>query len=226
MQQRPALIIDEDMAAAKQLADLLLNCGYVHQCFFVGNMADAQKIMLERRIGILFIRIIHWDKYRRIIPLLNHPPEVIVFLSGRMEKCTYELSEEVDFHLQPPFRRTSLIRVFARLLEPGFRPRSLDFFFLKCNHRFRVVYFDSLRAVSSKGGYLTVRTDKQEYFVAGSLRRLEERLPPLFCRINRNLIIAEQYLAVSSSLCISRNCRKELRRRGQLPDQPLLAAFR
>ena len=77
----------------RQLTGMLLNGGYARQCLSVDNMADAQKIMLERHIEILFIRIIHWDKYRGTIPLLSHPPGVIVFLSGRMEKCSLRTFE-------------------------------------------------------------------------------------------------------------------------------------
>jgi hypothetical protein len=37
---------------------------------------------------------------------------------------------------------------------------------------------------------LTVRTDKAEYQVSGTLSGLQDRLPPLFCRVGPSLLVA------------------------------------
>jgi DNA-binding LytR/AlgR family response regulator len=106
------------------------------------------------------------------------------------ERSTLRLEKEVDFHLSAPYGAGAINRLFARIKDPSFVPRAFDFFFLKADRQYYAVPFATLRAVSSKGRVLTVRTDKAEYQVSGTLSGLQDRLPPLFCRVGPSLLVA------------------------------------
>lgn len=183
------LLIDKDEAALFELSDLLIHHAHAGRVFSAGSVASARPILGGERIDVLFIRVKAWDEYRKILPQLATPPSIVVFLSGPKEKSTLRLEKEVDFHLQSPYRPLAITRMFNRLNDPSFVPKSLDFFFLKANRQYYAVAFSALRAVSSKGRVLTVRTDKEEYQVAGSLSGLQDRLPPLFCRVGPSLLV-------------------------------------
>lgn len=183
------LLIDKDEAALQELSELLNHHAHAGRVFSAATVASARPILTGERVDILFIRVKAWDEYRKILPRLTAPPSIVVFLSGSKEKSTLRLEKEVDFHLQSPYRPLAITRLFNRLKDPSFVPKSLDFFFLKANRQYYAVAFSALRAVSSKGRVLTVRTDKEEYQVAGSLSGLQDRLPPLFCRVGPSLLV-------------------------------------
>jgi DNA-binding LytR/AlgR family response regulator len=181
------LIIDSDRTAVDKLSALLQpHAGLVWTATQARLMQDA---LQKHPFDCIFIRIDEWDEYRMIARDLSRPPATIVFLSGQCEKCAAYLSTELDFHLQPPYYSASIDRLFARRSDPAFQPRPLDFFFLKNKCRYQVIYFSTVQTIHAKGRSVTIQTDTDEYTITGSLSRLQERLPPLFHRINRNWLI-------------------------------------
>jgi len=96
---------------------------------------------------------------------------------------------EVDFHLQPPYQPGRLAAIFKRRADPAFQPRSLDFFFLKVLCRFHAIYFSSLLEVHGNRGWLRIKTDDQEYMVAGTLAEFERRLTIPCHRVGRHLLL-------------------------------------
>ncbi len=184
------LLINEDESALEELAGLIGHGGHASKIFKAGDVPTARVILENNRIDLLFLRVKVWDEYRKMLPALAAPPRVVVFLSGPKERSTLRLEKEVDFHLAAPYRPGVIGRMFARIKDPSFVPRALDFFFLKADRQYYAVPFATLRAVSSKGRILTVRTDKAEYQVSGTLTGLQDRLPPLFCRVGPSLLVA------------------------------------
>jgi DNA-binding LytR/AlgR family response regulator len=186
------LLINEDESALEQLAESIGRPGHAEKIFKTFDVGTARTILAENRIDLLFLRVKAWDEYRKMLPLLTAPPRVVVFLSGPKERSTLSLEKEVDFHLSTPYRASAINRLFARVKDPSFVPKAQDFFFLKADRQYYAVPFATLRAVSSKGRMLTVRTDKAEYQVSGTLTGLQDRLPPLFCRVGPSLLVAGQ----------------------------------
>jgi two-component system, LytTR family, response regulator LytT len=192
MVSRNCLLINEDESALHELADLLSHQRQVSGTFTADSVSSARKILAEQKIDLLFLRVKAWDEYRKILPLLSVPPPIVIFLSGPKERSTLRLEKEVDFHLSSPYRASAINSLFARLNDPSFVPRALDFFFLKADRQYYAVAFSTLRAVSSKGRMLTVQTDHAAYQIAGTLSGLQDRLPPLFCRVGPSLLVAGQ----------------------------------
>jgi DNA-binding LytR/AlgR family response regulator len=186
------LLINDDEAALQELAGLLTRQGHAKKIFSANGVVSARRILDEQHIDLLFIRVKAWDEYRKIIPLLGAPPRIVIFLSGRKERSALRLEKEVDFYLSAPYRISAVNKLFVRLKDASFVPRSLNFFFIKADRQYYAVAFSALRAVSSKGRMLTLQTDKAEYQIAGSLSGLQERLPPLFCRVGPSLLVAGQ----------------------------------
>jgi len=184
-------IIDPDMAAADELAAILEEMGRTGMVAIADTVVTAMDVLWKEPVDLLFIRIGEWDNYRKVAPLLPHAPERIVFLSGRTDKCTANLSGEVDAHLQPPYRASHVRKCIQRFADPEFRPRSHAFFFLRVDCRYHAIPLDSLQWVRTRGHKLIIQTDTERYEVFGTLDKLQQRLPVSFTRAGRGLLIAK-----------------------------------
>jgi DNA-binding LytR/AlgR family response regulator len=187
-------IVDEDLGAADELAALLEKTGRVAHISIAENVPQAMAILQKPGTEVLFIRVIAWDDYRKVAPLLAAPPERVVFLSGRREHCTASLSLEVDFHLKPPYTEGRLWRILERITKPGFRHRELEFFFLRVDCRFYAVPYSSVQWIKRNGAKLIVKTDDGTYEVTGSLEKMQERLPMRLERVAWGLLAARGWV--------------------------------
>jgi hypothetical protein len=178
-------IIDDDRSATDELTLLL----QVHRLARVVGTSTSIAGWLDHSVDCLFIRITCWDDYLKIAGFLPRTPTTVIFLSGRGEKCTHYLPGEVDFHLQPPYGPGAVRAIFNRRKDPFFERRSLEFFFLKANCRYHVIYFSTLQDVRGKAGWITIRTDTEEYTVAGTLAEFQRRLPVPSNRVGRGLLL-------------------------------------
>ena len=178
-------IIDDDRTATDELTLLL----QIHRFAIVVGTSTSIAGWLDHSVDCLFIRITLWDDYLKIMALLPRTPTTVIFLSGRLEKCTQHLPAEIDFHLQPPYRTPFVSSIFNRIKDPFFEHRPLEFFFLKANCRYHVIYFSTLREVRGKAGWITIQTEKNEYTISGSLAQFQRRLPLPFNRVGRGLIL-------------------------------------
>jgi DNA-binding LytR/AlgR family response regulator len=147
-------------------------------------------ILLQIKTDLLFIRIAAWDEYRIMAPLLPAGPGQVVFLSGRGENCTTNLSSEVDFHLRPPYLEGRVRRIFDRLLTPGFQCRNLEFFFLRVGCHFHAVPYSSVEWIKRNGTNLIVKTHDRQYEMAGSLEEMQARLPIRLERVSWSMLVA------------------------------------
>jgi DNA-binding LytR/AlgR family response regulator len=181
-----AWIIDPDRDAAGELARLLRTHGYAH----VLGLSTTVDGWNQVPVDCLFIRITLWDDYlKRAGRGTKRAATTVIFLSARREKCTGHLSMVLDFHLQPPYRPSRLGAIFTCRGTPGFEPRPLDFFFLKVQCRFEVIDFASLLQIRADNGWLTVRTEGQEYTISGTITALQNRLPVTLHRVRRGLFV-------------------------------------
>jgi DNA-binding LytR/AlgR family response regulator len=187
------LLIDPDEMAARELAELLMNRPEPPKLWVAGNLAQAEPILRTQAVEWLFIRIVVWDDYQRLRPLLVRAPARVVFLSGRNEKCTAHLPLALDAHLQPPYRSGRLVRIWKRWMDPVFVPRPLDIFFIKSKARFEPVRYGDVWQVEVEGGALYVQTRHQDYRVSGSLQAFQDRLPVTMTMVRRGCIVNEGF---------------------------------
>jgi DNA-binding LytR/AlgR family response regulator len=185
------LIIDSDREAAEELTRLLQTEGLARVWATASTVAGAVEcldVIGAGAVDCLFIRIAQWDDF---LEHRAHFPRAltVVFVSGVGERCTRHLAEEVDFHLQPPYRAGRLAAIFSRRASPSFEPRSLDFFFLKVLCRYRAIPFSKLRQVRAHGRLITIQTVDDEYTVPGNLTQFQHRLRVPSERVSRGVLV-------------------------------------
>ena len=201
-------LIDEDLTTRQDLAALIQTAWPEDSITTATDVVTALDALIAGT-DWLFIRISAWDDYQRIVNFLPHRPAIVIFLATRIEKCAYYLSEEVDFHLQPPYRPLSLTRIRTRLADPTFRPRPLNVFFLKSQCRYYAVPYPDLLAVHSQRGWLSIRTTHQTFVIAGCFPAFLARLPLPLTRISRNLTVSDAYLPAVQHLTTRRRRRRK-----------------
>jgi DNA-binding LytR/AlgR family response regulator len=183
-------IVDEDLRAADELAVVLEKVEQAGHIAIAENIPQAMDSLLRTKTDLLFIRINAWDEYRKVAPFLPRGPERVVFLSGRREHCTANLSMEVDFHLRPPYLEGRVRRIFERISVPDFQPRGLEFFFLRVNCHFHAIPYSSVRWIKRKGSHVIVQTEDRQFEVAGTLEKMQERLPIRLERVTWGMLVA------------------------------------
>lgn len=187
------LLIDPDDIAALELANLLKNRPQPPMVYLFSDVGTAEPILRTVAIEWLFIRIIVWDDFQRLRPLLPSTPRRVVFLSGRNEKCTAHLPLVLDSHLRPPFRPAHLVRTWNKWMDALFIPRPLDIFFVKSHARFEAVRYGDLRQVEVECGKLRLVTRHADYQVTGSLQAFQDRLPIALALVRRGCLVNEFY---------------------------------
>ncbi|HLI94133.1 MAG TPA: hypothetical protein VKU83_11000 [Puia sp.] len=193
------LIIDHDDTAAAELAGLLKNRPQPPAVFVAPGVGTAEPVLRTESIDWMFIRIIAWDDFQRLRPLLLSAPRRVVFLSGRNEKCTAHLPLVLDSHLQPPYRSSHLVRAWNKWMDPLFIPRPLDIFFIKSRARFEAVRYGDLRQVEVEDGKLRLSTRHADYQVTGSLQAFRDRLPISLALVRRGCLVNEFYLPAETN---------------------------
>jgi DNA-binding LytR/AlgR family response regulator len=183
------IIIDDDLISTRELIQVLETQHHARPIGVATTVSGAIDLLQAMAADWLFIRITAWDEYRNRTAFIRQRPARVIFLSGRGEKCTQDLSNEVDFHLQPPYRKSSVGKVVRRLTDPTTTLRSLDVLLLRVACRFRAIPIERLQSVRSRRGFLEIETDYGIYVVAGSLTEFQQRLPPSFTRVKRGLLV-------------------------------------
>lgn len=192
------LLIDPDEQAARELAELLMNRPEPPKLWVAASVEGGEHILRTQAVEWLFIRIVVWDDFQRLRPMLVGGPRGVIFLSGRNEKCTAHLASAVDAHLQPPYRPGHLVRIWNRWLSAGFTPRPLDVLFVKSRARFEPVRYNDICRVEVEGGGLRIQTRDAEYRVSGSLQAFQDRLPVTMTMVRRGCLVNECFVAGAS----------------------------
>jgi hypothetical protein len=182
-------IIDHNGEAAEDLRGLLQTDGYGQVLGLSATVAD----WAGQAVDCLFIRITAWDDYLRWRwTHRGSAAATVVFLSGRFEKGSRHLPEDLDFHLRPPYQPSRLAGIMRRRTDPDFPRRSLDLFFLNIRYRFQVVYFRDLWYIEGNGGgTIHVHTASGKFTVSGTLGTFQRRLPIPWQRVDRSVVAAQ-----------------------------------
>jgi hypothetical protein len=195
---RTILVIDSDAAAARELSALLLDQPGPPRLFVSLEVNAAGNVLATEQIDWLFIRISQWDEYQLLVARLTHRPARVVFLSGRMEKCTGHLGFMLDAHLQPPYLAGRVGKCWRWLQDAAAELRPLDFFFLKTQARYVLIRYRELKQVRRFYNELRIQTRETEYRTTGSLAAFQARLPIPLARVRRGLLVNEAYEAYDS----------------------------
>lgn len=151
----------------------------------------VKDVFIDHAIEVVFTRFGFWnEELRCILCMLRQQPRV-VFLSSLREKYSDYAAEEFGLHLTEPYTDIAFKQLLWQLQDG--RTEELQYLVVKYQRRYRKIPFDTIRCISSKGGYITLQTTKESMMIAGSMVRMIAQLPPeRFVKVSTQLILAKK----------------------------------
>ncbi len=228
------IIIDDEAAARAIVSQLCAKTPELDVIEEFSNAIDAIKFLNQQNIDLVFLDI-HMPGYTGIdfVQTLKNPPKVVLTTSDTEFAIeAYEYEAIVDYLVKPitPERFARSIQKVKNSIstQPSRVTDSTsngigNELYINIDRRLIKIKFEDILFIEAKGDYIDVKTNKEEYRVHNTLKKIKEKLPAdLFLQIHRSYIINftkiidiedNSVLIEKNVIPISRSNRPELMRR-------------
>jgi len=229
-------IIIDDEAAARAIVTQL--CTTVPQLDVIDEFSsaiDAIKFLNRQSVDLIFLDI-HMPGFSGFdfVQTLKNPPKIVLTTSdSNFAIEAYEYEPIVDYLVKPitQERFSKSIQKVKNLVQqqPSLSDSEAkgtgvgDELYINIDRRLIKLKFDDILLIEAKGDYIDVKTNKEDYRVHNTLKKIKEKLPEeLFLQIHRSFIINftkiidiedNSVLIEKNVIPISRSNRPELMRR-------------
>lgn len=233
------LIIDDETAARTIIEQLCKSEGSLNVIEQFSNAIQAIKYLNQHEVDLIFLDI-HMPDFTGfdLIQTLKKPPKVILTTSdAKFAIDAFEYECIVDYLVKP----VTLPR-FLKAIDKA-KKFTIDVkeenalnnthseevkeeesqLYVNIDRRLIKIEIPSIYLVEAKGDYILIKTDKQNYTVHSTLKKIEEKLPKdLFLKVHRSYIINlkriidiedNSVLIAKDVVPVSRSNRSELMKR-------------
>ncbi len=200
------IIIDDEETARMIIQQL---CSQVDELSVIEefpNAIQAIKFLNSNKIDLIFLDI-HMPDFTGFdfIQTLKNPPQIILTTSDKnfaLEAFEYECI--VDYLVKPitlPRFLKAIQKVETDALEKKETAESLagennsssseeNDLYVNIDRRLIKIDLPTINIIEAKGDYILIKTEKQNYTVHSTLKKIEEKLPDdLFLKVHRSYII-------------------------------------
>ncbi len=228
------IIIDDEAAARAIVSQLCAKTPELDVIEEFSNAIDAIKFLNQQNIDLVFLDI-HMPGFTGIdfVQTLKNPPKVVLTTSDTEFAIeAYEYEAIVDYLVKPitPERfarsiqkvKNSISTQPSRVTDSTSKGVGNELY-INIDRRLIKIKFEDILFIEAKGDYIDVKTNKEEYRVHNTLKKIKEKLPAdLFLQIHRSYIINftkiidiedNSVLIEKNVIPISRSNRPELMRR-------------
>tara|TARA_R110002167_G_scaffold269909_1_gene476442 strand:+ start:809 stop:1519 length:711 start_codon:yes stop_codon:yes gene_type:complete len=228
------IIDDEAMARAivRQLCSKIPELDVIEE---FDNAISAIKFLNQQNIDVIFLDI-HMPGFSGVdfVQTLKDPPNIVLTTSDTdFAIAAYEYECIVDYLVKPitQERFEKCITKISGLSSKPTRVKSEnkqdsiegEDLYINIDRRLIKLKLNEILVIEAKGDYIDVKTEKEEYRVHTTLKKIKEKLPEkLFLQIHRSYIINftkiidiedNSVLIAKNVVPISRSNRPELMRR-------------
>lgn len=229
-------IVIDDEAMARAIITKL--CGTVQDLDVIeefDNAIDAIKFLNQRSVDVVYLDI-HMPGFTGVdfVQTLKNPPKIVLTTSDTDFAIeAYEYESIVDYLVKPVTQERfekSFQKVKNAIVQKpkvnGSESQETDLggdLYINIDRRLIKLKFNEILVIEAKGDYIGVKTEKEEYRVHTTLKKIKEKLPEkLFLQIHRSFIINftkiidiedNSVLIEKNVIPISRSNRPELMRR-------------
>lgn len=234
------IIIDDEETARVIIRQLCSNAKDLDVIEEFPNAIQAMKFLNKEEVDLIFLDI-HMPDFTGFdfIQTLKNPPKIILTTSDKdfaLEAFEYECI--VDYLVKPVtlprFLKALQKAEAAKTVTPikaiekeeATSSKTTDSgndLYVNIDRRLIKIDIPSIYLIEAKGDYIKVKTDRQNYTVHSTLKKIEEKLPTdLFLKVHRSYIINTQkiidiednsVLIAKDVIPVSRSNRPELMRR-------------
>ncbi|APA65327.1 MULTISPECIES: LytR/AlgR family response regulator transcription factor [Maribacter] len=228
------IIDDEAMARAivRQLCSKIPDLDVIEE---FDNAISAIKFLNQQTIDVIFLDI-HMPGFSGVdfVQTLKDPPKIVLTTSDTdFAIAAYEYESIVDYLVKPitQERFEKCIDKISSLpahkpmqtVAPGKEKEEGEDLYINIDRRLIKLKLNEILVIEAKGDYIDVKTEKEDYRVHTTLKKIKEKLPErLFLQIHRSYIINftkiidiedNSVLIAKNVVPISRSNRPELMRR-------------
>ncbi|MDP3312200.1 LytTR family DNA-binding domain-containing protein [Lutibacter sp.] len=198
------IIIDDEEIARVILEKLISNNKNLDLVNSFNNPIEALKYLNQNSVDLLFLDI-HMPAFTGfdLLQTLKNPPKVILISShANFALEAFEYNSVVDF-LEKPINQirfdkavdkaklffNSKIEIKDLPVIPANEDSKSDLY-VNIYKRLVKISYDSINLIEAKGDYILIKTDKENYTVHSTLKKIEDKLPDaVFLKVHRSFII-------------------------------------
>ncbi len=230
------LIIDDDATARLIVNQFCLNHSKLEVVEQFPNAIEAIKYLNQEEVDIIFLDI-HMPNFNGFdfIQTLKNPPKIILTTSDTNFAIeAFEYDCVVDYLVKPiqlsrfekaiskAEKRVTLSSVNAKSSSKA-KDDSIHDLYVNIDRRLIKIDIPSIYLIEAKGDYILIKTDKKNYTVHSTMKKIEDKLPDdSFLKIHRSYIInTKQIIDIEDNsvlikkdvIPVSRSNRPELMKR-------------
>ncbi|NJB71043.1 DNA-binding LytR/AlgR family response regulator [Saonia flava] len=229
------IIVDDEAMARAVVAKLSENIPDLDVIDQFSNAMDAIKFLNQQTVDVIFLDI-HMPGFSGFdfVQTLKDPPRVVLTTSDKDFAIeAYEYEAIVDYLVKPitPERfEKSILKVKGSMAKQPVIANKEEKsssvgqeLYINIDRRLIKLQFDEILLIEAKGDYIDVKTEKENYTVHSTLKKIKQKLPEdIFLQIHRSFIINftkiidiedNSVLIGKNVIPISRSNRPELMRR-------------
>ena len=236
------IIIDDEETARMIIQQLCTQTEDLKVIEDFPNAIQAIKFLNQNDVDLIFLDI-HMPDFTGFdfIQTLKNPPKIILTTSDKnfaLEAFEYDCI--VDYMVKPitlprflkAIQKANAVKETETVtkIEPGSisdtvsnTSKSDNDLYINIDRRLIKLDIPSIYLIEAKGDYITVKTDKQNYTVHSTMKKIEEKLPEdTFLKVHRSYIINTKriidiednsVLIAKDVVPVSRSNRPELMKR-------------
>jgi len=228
------IIVDDEATARAIVAQLCSNVPDLEVIEEFPSAIEAIKFLNEQPVDVVFLDI-HMPGFTGIdfVKTLKETPGIVLTTSDKEFAIeAYEYESIVDYLVKPitPERFEKCIQKVRNSINKAQMPDQHseksglgEELYINIDRRLIKLKFDEILFIEAKGDYIDIKTDKENYRVHTTLKKIREKLPAeQFLQIHRSYIINfnkiidiedNSVLIEKNVIPISRSNRPELMRR-------------
>jgi DNA-binding LytR/AlgR family response regulator len=198
------IVIDDEEIARVIIEKLISNNKNLNLVTSFNNPIEALKYLNQNSVDLIFLDI-HMPDFSGfdLLQTLKNPPKVILTSShSNFAVEAFEYNCVVDY-LEKPMTQVRLDKAVEKAKQfSNFKNELPDFpaakavneskteLYVNIYKRLVKINYDSINLIEAKGDYILIKTDKENYTVHSTLKKIEEKLPEaLFLKVHRSFVI-------------------------------------
>lgn len=192
------IIIDDDQTARLIIRNHCIQTNKIVVLEEFSSAIEAIKYLNSTKVDLVYLDI-HMPTFSGFdfIETLKDLPKIVLTTSDQsLALAAFEYKSVVDY-LVKPITKERFSKSLEKIEALEFKKNTAsditihsDSLFVSVDKRLVKINISDIYLIEAKGDYINIKTDQRNYIVHATLKKIEEKLPPLnFFKAHRSFII-------------------------------------